>query len=62
MPKWVLIEHLLKRKNTIMERIFQLLSESMHVNTEIKNDLTAKIYIKQALKEDILISEGKICD
>ena len=45
-----------------MERIFQLLSESMHVNTEIKNDLTAKIYIKQALKEDILISEGKICD
>ena len=45
-----------------MERIFQLLSESMHLSTELKNDLTAKICIKQASKGEILISEGKICD
>lgn len=45
-----------------MERIFQLLNESMHLSAELRDDLVAKICIRKALKGEVLIQEGRVCD
>lgn len=45
-----------------MEKIFELLSQFMHLDAELRDDLASKISIRQALRGEILIEEGKICD
>ncbi|ADQ78605.1 putative transcriptional regulator, Crp/Fnr family [Paludibacter propionicigenes WB4] len=45
-----------------MERIFQLLSESMDLSSELKSDLADKICIRKVKKGEIIVNEGKICD
>jgi CRP/FNR family transcriptional regulator, anaerobic regulatory protein len=45
-----------------MERIFQLLSESMDLSSELRSDLADKICIRKVKKGEIIVYEGKICD
>lgn len=45
-----------------MERIFQLLSESMDLSSELRADLADKICIRKVKKGEIIVNEGKICD
>jgi CRP-like cAMP-binding protein len=45
-----------------MERIFHQLSESMHLSAELKNDLASGICVKKALKGEVLVKEGRVCD
>jgi CRP/FNR family transcriptional regulator, anaerobic regulatory protein len=45
-----------------MERIFQILSQFMSLSSELKEDLTASIFIKKEIKGEIIISQDRVCD
>jgi len=45
-----------------MERFFQLLSEFMNLSVGLKNDLASKISIIKIFKDEVLVTEGRVCD
>jgi len=45
-----------------MEKIFQILSQFMSLSSDLKDDLSAKVFIKKQKKGDILISQDSVCN
>lgn len=45
-----------------MEKLFLLLSQFMPLSAELKEELSAKIFIRKEKRGEIIVSQGKVCD
>ncbi len=44
-----------------MEKLFLILGQLLPLSLELREDLSAKVYVRKVKKSEILVSEGKVC-